>query len=368
MTTDLDNKQTFMEVDKSNMLADLAKTPAYCKDAIQLAKQVNVPKGLDPKNVVVLGMGGSAIGGELLMDWLADKLLVPIQICRDYTIPAYVNKDTLVFANSYSGNTEETISAFLEAVKRKCTILAVTSGGQLGQFCSKLNIPTVTVPKGLQPRAAVPYLFFPLAVLMQKLGLITAIDAEMEETIKVIESVGKANAPDVPLKVNKAKQVAAAVVGTIPVIYGFGQYTGVANRIKCQFNENSKIPSKAETFPELNHNETVGYDAPKTLTKNLTILLIRDPEESAELKNRIDATNELVFQKTTKTIVLAPQGTTKLARMFSIIVVGDYASVYLAVLQNKDPTPVKIIDQIKQELANRSHMKEKFDQELAKLG
>jgi glucose/mannose-6-phosphate isomerase len=356
-----------MEVDKSNMLADLAKTPSYCKDATQLAKRVNVPKGVNPKNIVVLGMGGSAIGGELLMDWLQDKLAVPIQICRDYILPAYVNKDTLVFVNSYSGNTEETLSAFLEAVKRKCTILAITSGGQLGQFCAKLKIPTVTVPKGLQPRAAVPYLFFPLAVLMQKLGLISGIEAELDETITVIETVGKANAPDVPVNVNKAKQVATEVVGTIPVIYGFRQYTGVANRIKCQFNENGKTPSKTETFPELNHNETVGYDAPKTLTKNLSILLIRDPQEPAELKNRIDATNELVFQKTTKTLLLTPQGASKLARMFSVIVIGDYASVYLAILQNKDPTPVKIIDQIKQELAKRSHMKEKFDQELAKL-
>ncbi|MCW4035434.1 MAG: bifunctional phosphoglucose/phosphomannose isomerase [Candidatus Bathyarchaeota archaeon] len=367
MNTVLDNQQKLAQVDKSNMLGDLAKTPDYCRDAIKRAKQVDVPKKVNPKNVIVVGMGGSAIGGELLKCWLQDQLPIPVEVCRDYVLPAYVDGDSLVFVNSYSGNTEETISAFLEAVERKCTVIVITSGGLLEQFCKKLDVPHVIVPSKLQPRVAVPYLFFSLPVLLQKLGLIANIDAELKETIQVIEKVGKANAPDVLTQENTAKQVAQSLLGTVPVVYAYREYLAVANRIKCQFNENSKIPSKFEAFPELNHNETVGYDAPETLTKTFSVLLVRDPHEPVELKNRVDATSKLVFKKADKVLELTAQGTSKLAKMFSVIVVGDYASVYLAILQNKDPSPVQIIDKVKSELAKRSGMKQKFEAKLEKL-
>ena len=367
MNTVLDNQQKMAQVDKNNMLGDLIKTPDYCRDAIKRAKQVDVPKDVNPKNVAVVGMGGSAIGGELLKYWLQDQLPIPIEVCRDYVLPAYVDENSLVFVNSYSGNTEETISAFLAAVDLKCTIITITSGGLLEQFCKKLDVPHIVVPSKLQPRAAVPYLFFPLAVLLQKMGLVCNIDAELEETIQIIKRVGKANCPSVSAQNNEAKQLALDLVGTIPIIYAYRQYLAVAKRIKCQFNENSKIPSKTEAFPELNHNEAVGYNAPETLTKQFSVILLRDSKEPVELKNRVDVTSELVLHKANKVLELSAQGTSKLAKMFSVIVVGDYASVYLALLQNKDPSPVQIIDKVKSELAKRSGMKQKFEAKLAKL-
>jgi glucose/mannose-6-phosphate isomerase len=367
MVTVLDNLEKFKEVDRSGMLGDLAKTPDYCRDAIKRAEQVNVPGGVSPKNIVVVGMGGSAIGGEILHDWLRDTLPIPIEVCRDYTLPAYVNKDTLVFVNSYSGNTEETLTAFLTAIRRKCTVTAVTSGGQLESFCKKLRVPHTKIPVGLQPRAAIPYTFFPLPVLMQKMGVISGIDDELEETIQVLKETSKVNASDVPTKNNKAKQLAAELVDTIPVVYGFGQYGSVAQRLKAQFNENSKVPSKYEVFPELNHNETVGYEAPETLTKKLTIVLIRDPQEPPEIRNRIETTKNLVFGRANKVMEIMAEGKGKLAKMFSVLCVGDFASVYLAILQNRDPTPVNIIDRVKSELTKKSGMKERFEAELAKL-
>ena len=363
----LDQQDRIKEVDLSNMLGDLGKTPDYCRDAIKRAKQVKVPEGVKPKNIVVAGMGGSAIGGEILHDWLRDTLSVPIEVCRDYTLPAYANKDTLVFVNSYSGNTEETLTAFLAATKRKCTVLAVTSGGQLEAFCKKLRVPHTLIPRGLQPRVAVPYMFFPLPVLMEKMGIISNIDGELEEAIQALEKAAKANAPEVPTENNTAKQLATQLKDTIPVVYGFRQYTSVAHRLKAQFNENSKVPAKAEVFPELNHNETVGYDAPETLTKNLSVILIRDHNEPPELRNRIETTTELVFSRAGKVLEVWADGEARLAKMFSVMCVGDYASVYLAILQNKDPTPVKIIDRVKGELAKKTRMKEQFDAELAKL-
>ena len=367
MVTVLDNPTKIKEVDRSSMLGDLVKTPDYCRDAIKLAKQVNVPRKITPKNIVVVGMGGSAIGGEILHDWLRDTLPIPIEVCRDYTLPAYVNEDTLVFANSYSGNTEETLPAFLDATKRNCTLLAVTSGGQLAEFCKKLHTPHVIIPSGLQPRVAIPYLFFPLSILMQKLGILSNVEGELEEAIAVLENVSKTNAPEVPTANNRAKQLAAYINGTILVIYGFRQYNSIAHRLKAQFNENSKLPSKSDAFPELNHNETVGYEAPEALNKAQTIILIRDPQEPTEIRNRIETTKNLVFTRANKTLEIMAEGKGKLAKMLSVMCTGDYASVYLAILQNKDPSPVEIINKVKSELAKKGGMKQKFDAELAKL-
>ncbi len=367
MITILDEPERIKEVDRSDMLADLVETPDYCRDAIKRAKQVSVPKGLKPNNIVVVGMGGSAIGGEILRDWLRDVLSIPIEVCRDYTLPAYINENTLVFVNSYSGNTEETLTAFLTAIQRRSNVIAVTSGGQLELFCKKLETPHTIIPKGLQPRVAIPYLFFPLPVIMKKMGIISKIDNELEEAIMIQEKMIKANAPTVPTKNNNAKKLATELVDTIPVIYGFRQYHSIAQRLKAQFNENSKVPSKFEVFPELNHNETVGYEAPESLTKKLSVILIRDHEEPPEIRNRIETTTKLVFNRGNKVMEIKADGKRKLAKMFSVLCMGDLVSIYLAILQNKDPTPVRIIDKVKSELAKRTQMKEKFEAELAKL-
>jgi glucose/mannose-6-phosphate isomerase len=363
----LDKSEKIQKVDKSDMLAELVKAPNYCRDAIKRGEKVIVPEGVSPKNIVVVGMGGSAIGGEILHDWLRDTLPIPIEVCRDYSLPSYVNKDTVVFVNSYSGNTEETLTAFLTAIYRKCIVVATTSGGQLQLFCEKLQVPYAIIPEGLQPRVAIPYIFFPLPIFMKKMGIISNIDDELEEAIAVLERIAEANAPDVLTNSNRAKQLAIEIMDTIPVIYGFRQYSSIAHRIKAQFNENSKVLSKSEVFPELNHNETVGYEAPESLTKKISIILIRDPQEPQEIRNRIETTRNLVFDRANKVLEIRAEGEGKLAKMFSVMCIGDFASVYLAILQNKDPTPVKIIDRVKSELAKKTHMKEKFEVELAKL-
>jgi glucose/mannose-6-phosphate isomerase len=367
MVNVLDQQNKIKEIDRSNMLSDMLETPDYCRDAIKRAKHVSVPEGMKPKNIVVAGMGGSAIGGEILHDWLRDMLPIPIEVSRDYTLPAYVNKDTLVIVISYSGNTEETLTAFLSAIQRKCIIVAVTSGGQLESFCKKLHVPHTIIPKGLQPRVAIPYTFFPIPVLLEKMGIISCIETELENAIAALEKAGKANAPDMPTKSNKAKQLATELKDTIPVVYGFNQYTSIAHRLKTQFNENSKVPSKSEAFSELNHNETVGYDAPEQLTKQLSIILIRDQQELPEIRKRIETTTNLVFDKANKVVEIWAEGNSKLAKMFSVMCTGDFASVYLAILQDKDPTPVDIIVKVKDELAKKTRMKERFEAELAKL-
>jgi len=367
MVTLLDQPIKVKKIDKSDMLSHLMKTSDYCRDVVNRARQVEVPKKVKPKNIVIAGMGGSAIGGEILQDWLRDELSIPIDVCKDYVLPAYANKDTLFFANSYSGNTEETLSAFLEAIRRKCIAITITSGGHLLSFSKELQVPYVTIPSQLPPRAALPYLFFPFPVLMEKMGLLPNIEEELRETIQVIKKVGKENSPEVRVEDNPAKKLALELLGTIPIIYGFRQYQSVAHRLKTQFNENSKVPSKHDVFPELNHNETVGWEAPQTLTKNYSILLIRDHDEPPEIKHRIETTKSLVLHKAKKVLEIHARGEGKLAKMFSILCLGDFTSVYLAILQGVDPTPVKIIDEVKRELEKKFSVIKKLKAEIAAL-
>lgn len=349
------------------MLTHLMRTSDYCQDAINRAKQAKVPEKIRPKNIVVAGMGGSAIGGEILQNWLRDELPIPIGVCNDYTLPAYANKDTLLFANSYSGNTEETLSVFLDAIRRKCAIIATTSGGYLLSFSKDLQVPYVTIPSHLPPRVAIPYLFFPLPVLMERMKILPNVDENLREAIQVLKKGSEENGPEIPAGDNPAKKLALDLVETIPVIYGFRQYQSVAHRLKTQFNENSKVPSKHDVFPELNHNETVGWEAPELLTKNYSIILIRDTDEPPEIRHRIETTKSLVLHKTKKVLEIYARGEGKLAKMFSVLRVGDFASVYLAILQGVDPTPVKIIDEVKSELGKKFSMVKKLKAELTAL-
>jgi glucose/mannose-6-phosphate isomerase len=367
MVTLLDQPGKVKKIDKSDMLGHLMKTPDYCRDAVKRARQAKVPEKVKPKNIIIAGMGGSAIGGEILQDWLREELPIPVEVCKDYVLPAYANEDTLFFANSYSGNTEETLSAFVEAIRRRCLTMSITSGGHLLSFSKKLQVPHVMIPSQLPPRVAIPYLFFPSPVLLERMGVLSGKEEEIEEAVQILKRVGEENSPETPTENNTAKKLALELVETTPIIYGFRQYQAIARRLKTQFNENSKVPSKNDVFPELNHNETVGWEAPEALTKNYSILLIRDPDEPPEIKHRIEATKSLALHKAKKVLEIHARGKGKLAKMFSVLRVGDFTSVYLAILQKVDPTPVNIIDRIKVEMKKRFDVTEKLQAEIQKM-
>jgi glucose/mannose-6-phosphate isomerase len=377
-STILDNPQALRCVDRSNMLELCLKTNEFCKEAINKTKHFRIPKTVKvskriqikygkPKNIVIAGMGGSAIGGDLLHDWLLNRIGVPIETCRDYYLPAYADEETLVVIVSYSGETEEALSALLEAVKRKCMIVAISSGGMLISFAQRLHLPYIIVRSGFQPRVAVPYLFFPLAMLMKKLRLVDGMEDEFKETIKVLETLAKENSPKVPQQRNLVKKLAWELRSTIPVVYGFREYRSVAVRFKSEFNENSKIPAKHESFPELNHNDVVGWEASEKLTKRFTVVLIRDKDEPPEIRNRIEATKKLVLPKVRKTLEIHAVGESELAKMFSVLFLGDLTSIYLAILLGVDPSPVKIITAMKKELQRDYDLAEKLEQEIIAL-
>jgi glucose/mannose-6-phosphate isomerase len=361
----LDNIDEIKKIDKSNMLSFCVQAPKHFGNAARVASQFKISYR-KPETIVVAGMGGSAIGGELMKDWAWDRMTLPVDVCREYHLPAYANKKTLVFATSYSGETEETLSVFLEALKRRCMIICISSGGALTEFAEKLSIPHLLVPSGMAPRATLPYLFVPLLGILEKMGLAPGVGTEFSETVKVLKQVSFENSLERPLSGNLSKKLASNVYGAVPTVYGFGFYRAVAQRLKTQFNENSKNPAKWESFPELNHNEIVGWEQAREFAKCFSVIFIRDAEEPKQIMERIEFTKEMISRVAVKLSEVWSSGKSTLAKMSSVICVGDFTSVYLAVLRGIDPTPVRTIALLKERL-KKTGVKEKAVQELQKL-
>lgn len=361
----LDSLQKIERIDRSNMLSFCVEASEHYGKAAELAKSAIV--GFKkPRSIVIAGMGGSAIGGELLKDWAYNRIDVPIEICREYSLPAYADGDTLVFVSSYSGETEETLSALLDALRRKCMIVCISSGGKLVEFAQKLSLEHVRVPSGMAPRATLPYMFMPIPIILQKIGLTSSVEGEVSEAIKVLRQISAENLPEVKTDDNFSKTLASSIDGTVPAVYGFGIYRAVAQRFKTQFNENSKNPAKWEYFPELDHNEIVGWEAAGKFAKWFSVIFIRDIEEPVEIHQRIETTKDIMSRTKLRLLEVYSRGTSSLAKMASVICTGDFVSVYLAVLRGIDPTPVNTITLLKEKL-KQTGVREKTVRELEKF-
>jgi glucose/mannose-6-phosphate isomerase len=360
----LDDVDKIREIDRSDMLSFCVDSAKHYQKAAKIAEKISqrYPK---PANIIVAGMGGSGIGGELLKDWARDKAPVPIEVNRNYSLPAYANEKSLVLIVSYSGETEESLSAFLDAAKRNCMIHCVSSGGSLLEFAEKLNVPYLRIPSGIPPRAALPYLFTPLLKTLEKARIVSSVSEDFSEALTVLERISGENAPEKIASENLSKTLALGIDERVPVVYGFGVYRSVAQRFKQQFNENSKIPSKWEFFSELNHNEIVGWEKAGKLAKCFSTICIRDKSEPNEIRSRIETTKALM-RSDSKLFEVWAQGKSALAKMLSAICIGDFTSVYLAILRKVDPTPVKTIALLKEKM-KQSGTKEKVISELEKL-
>ncbi|MCW4052100.1 MAG: bifunctional phosphoglucose/phosphomannose isomerase [Candidatus Bathyarchaeota archaeon] len=377
--TILDRPVRVKTLDKSNMLEACERLPDSCRVAIKLSKRLHIPGKIrvsgqsgitfmKPRNLVVAGMGGSAIGGEMLKDWLRDKSSVPVEVSRDYSLPAYVDERSLVIAISYSGETEETLSAFVDAIKRRCMVLTLSSGGHLEKFSKRLQIPHLKIPSDFPaPRAAIGYLFFPLVILMEKFKIVQDTKSEIDEALEALQQVSTRNALKTPLESNNAKRLALEIGNSIPVVCGFNENRSVARRLKCQFNENSKVLSKFETFPELNHNEIVGWEAPRSITKHFSAIFLRDSSEPPRIRSRIEMTKEIAMRKFSKVLEIHALGQSKLAKILSAVYIGDFASIYLALLREVDPTPTKNITYLKRTLKKQCDKTSEFEEEIKRL-
>ncbi len=304
------------------------------------------------RNVVVSGMGGSAIGGDILRVYATKKARVPVLVVRDYNIPAFVDQHTLFLAASYSGNTEETLSAYSQAREQGASIICVTTGGKLKAMAEQDGYAVVGIPAGLVPRAATGYLFAPLALLLEGLGIVEGVRQELQETVGVLRGMREQLHPGVEAGSNEARIIAGKLKDSLPVIWGTAVVSEIAAlRWKAQINENAKCPAYYSILPELNHNEIVGFEVPQPLLASISCIILRDKYDYERVKRRIEISKDIIKDQVKDIIEINSQGESYLARFYSLVYIGDYASVYLALEYGINPTPVKVIDYLKAQLA-----------------
>jgi glucose/mannose-6-phosphate isomerase len=349
---DLDDLLIYRRLDASGMLDHLHKFPEQCRLAWEKVSKFDLPPEYRPVDkVVILGMGGSAIGGDMVRRLALAESKVPVWVHRDYGLPPFVDCNTMVIASSYSGNTEETLSAFTASLKTPAKKLALTTGGKLRELVEKEDIPVFSIDYQAPPRAAFPHSFVPLVGIFQKLGLFGDKSADLKRALKILNKLAGDLVENTPLVTNPAKQLAAKLRGNLAVIYGGEVLSEVARRWKTNLNENSKAWAFFELFPELNHNAVVGYEFPPEIKDGVFIVLLHSVLFSPRSQLHYEATAKLLAKSGISHEVVEVVGETALAQVLSMVLFGDYVSFYLAMLNETDPTPLDAVDFVKRYLA-----------------
>lgn len=351
---DLNAVSDFSVHDPADYLKVVEDFPDQLLRAEQAARDVDgLPSADGIDSICVLGMGGSGVSGNVLQAVLGNSSKLFVSTVKGYDIPGWVGPNTLVFAASYSGNTEETLSAVDQAIAKGARLVAVSTGGKLTQLAASSNLPVVKIPAGLQPRAALGYLAIPLLLVTEAMGLCPPVTADLQETIELMQRRAAEYGRSVPASDNPAKRLAQELFGRIPIIYGAEGLSEVAAyRWKCQFNECSKIPAYWHSFSELNHNEIVGWNKLKDATReNLGLIVLRHAGDHPRNAKRIDITLPLIQDNLGLVQEVVGSGESRLATLFDLIYLGDFAATYLAVAEGVDPAPVVVIESLKAQLA-----------------
>jgi glucose/mannose-6-phosphate isomerase len=350
--TNLDKPHLFRKADPQDMLARISELPQQCRDAWANARSLKLPPEYHlAEAVVILGMGGSAIGGDLLRTLLESECPVPIIVNRDYTVPAFVGERTLAIASSYSGDTEETLAALEAARQAGAMLLAIATGGKLAARAQELNVRLLTFDYPAQPRAALGHSIVALIGIMGRLGLVSDKKADLDEAVAVMESwQGEINEA-VPLAENAAKKLAMKLQEHLAVVYGAGHLSEVARRWKGQFNENAKAWAFFEQLPEMNHNALAGTEFPADLAEKTVAVMLTSSLDHPRTRLRFQITQEILSQRGVSCEMVEARGASRLAQMLSAIHFGDYVSFYLAMLYGVDPTSLEVVDCLKQRLA-----------------
>jgi glucose/mannose-6-phosphate isomerase len=352
---DLDNASVYRQFDKSGMLGHLHGFPEQCQKAWEKVQKLELPREYaEISNVVIVGMGASAIGGDIVRRLALAESRLPVSVHRDYGLPAFVDESTLVIASSYSGNTEETLSAFTKALENRAKKLVITSGGKLKHLAEKEGIPTFVIDYQAPPRAAFPHSLIPLVGIFQKVGLLGDKSADVQESVEVLKKLSRDFIETRAFASNPAKQVASKLWGRIAVIYGAEMLSEVARRWKAEFNENSKAWAFFESFPELNHNAVVGYEFPPQAKERILVLMLRSSLLHPRNLLRYEVTAKLLAKAGITYEFVEATGKSALAQAIGLILLGEYSSFYLAMLNEVDPTSTDAINSVKQHLAQSS--------------
>lgn len=336
----LDSIDEMKKVDTKKMLDTLEKFPEQIEEGIEIGKSSMTNISFNGKNVVIAGMGGSAISGEIIATMMRDECPLPIIIIKDNVLPSFVNEDSLFIAISYSGNTDETLSCFLQALKKNCTIISISSGGKLEEMGEKSDCH-ITIPPNMQPRAAIAYLLFPLLIVLQRLYLINKCD--FSEIVKKVRVLRKKIKRDVKIEKNEAKQIASSISG-IPILYASDYLAPIARRWRQQFNENAKIMAFDFILPEANHNEIMAWEY--EIREKYTCIFLRAKKRDEKIKKRLDFMKK-VYAKKAHIIEVLIEGKNNITQLIYALYLGDYISTYTALLRDIDPTPVFFIQKFK---------------------
>ena len=337
-------------VDHSDLMGDVLDLPAQLEDALWRVEAAGLPRRDAPEGLVLCGMGGSAVGGELAVAATGRRARRPLRVSRDYELDPWIGAGALVLCSSYSGYTEETLACFAAAGAVGASRVALTTGGALADSARAEGVPVIGVPSGLQPRAAVAYTTVGALECVAACGAGDPPAEEVRAAGRLLETLIEEWGPDAP-EGSEAKAIARGLEGALPVVYGAGATVAAARRWKSQLNENAKLPSFASVLPEADHNELIGYERARGLAP-LHAVFLGDEGQRPELRRRLELTAEVVEATRAAGVTrVEARGNTALERLLSLVLLGDLVSVYLAVLAGVDPTSVLALENFKERLA-----------------
>jgi glucose/mannose-6-phosphate isomerase len=349
--TDLDDAGALRAGDPRGMLAIVASLPQQCRDGYATGLSVGGLPATDGLTAVTYcGMGGSAVAGDILRALYRDRLGIPIDVHRGAALPAYCGPHTLVVCASYSGNTAETLACFREAVRRGCRVIAIASGGTLAAEAGDAGVAVVPAPTGFMPRAALGHLALGALGVLESVGLLPRAADDVDETVEELTALAARLGPHVPRADNPAKELAWQLGDRVPVIWGAEGIGAVAAaRWKTQCNENAKLPAWSASLPELDHNEVVGWSS--RMGEPFAIIALRHEGESNDAAARFPASLEIARAAGAITETVWGAGRSALARLASLILMGDFVSTYAGLSRGIDPSPIAAIDRLKAALA-----------------
>jgi glucose/mannose-6-phosphate isomerase len=346
----LDDAAAMARADSEDMLGQVAALPTRVTEGWHIARELQLPWE-PPRSVAVLGMGGSAIGAELVQGIWGDRISVPMAVQRGYELPAWVGPGTLVIASSKSGATEETLRQLETALARRCPVVCVTTGGALANVARATGLPLATFPDRGSPRAAVGWSMGIVAGILERAGVLELDEAEVEAGVGSVSATLRRCVPSVPTAENPAKQLAWSLVDRFVMVSAAGFLAPVARRWKTQLNENSKAAAAFEELPEATHNTVVGFEQPESLRDHLAVIFLRSSLDHPRNLLRAQLVGDVVETAQIWHSFVEAEGEGRLGHALSLMVAGDFTSVYLAFMYAIDPTPIDVISHIKQQLA-----------------
>lgn len=348
---DLDDPGALAAADPGGMLGAVAGLAGQCSEGYRAGLDVEgLPVGDGITAVAFCGMGGSAVAGDVIRVLYAERLRVPIQVVRTPVLPEFCGPHTFVLCSSYSGNTAETLACFEEAVRRGSRVIAVTSGGELARRAREEGVAIVPAPEGFMPRAALGHLALGSLGALEAAGVVPTLAADVEETSGELSALAAALGPEVRVPDNPAKRMAIAMGDRFPVIWGAeGIGAAAAARWKTQMNENAKVPAWASAIPELDHNEVVGWS--QGVGERFYLVALRHEGEHPDMAERFPMSIEIAQESGLLAGEVRASGRSALARLLTLVMMGDYTSSYLGLWRGVDPTPVDAIARLKASLA-----------------